>query len=508
MGAGRRACLLAGRSGRMSTAQLWLLASLALPWLGVPLAVCIRPANGRDASLLLLGILTAMAVFMLYRINQSGESLSLTLLPWLPGIALRFSVEPIGLLFALVATRLWPVTHLYAIGYMRKNNEANQPRFYACMAASIGCAVGMAFSANLLTTFLFYEMMTLCTYPLVTHAGDEESRQSGRRYLFTLLGASLALLLPAMLIIWHLAGTLDYAAGGILSSHAQAPWLGIILLLAIYGVAKAALMPIHRWLPAAMVAPVPVSALLHAVAVVKAGVFLIAKLLVYVFGTATLATYAFDHPLGYNWLPVMAGATVVLAGLIALRKDKLKSRLAYSTIAQLSYITLALSTLKGWAVIGAVYHIAAHAAAKICLFFAAGNIATMQGKTKVSELNGIGRAMPWTMGAFALASLSIIGLPPTAGFISKWWMLRGMLEAEDWFAVIALATGSLLSAAYLLPIIYRAFFLPAVEEKPGMADAPWTMLIPTVGTAIACILLFFLSPFLLQLLMPLKGGTP
>lgn len=492
----------------MSPAQFWLLAALALPWLGVPLAAGIRSANWRDVSVLVVAILTAIATFMLYRLDRAGEAVSLTLLPWMPGIALRFSVEPVGLLFALVATRLWPVTHLYAIGYMRGNNEANQPRFYACMSASIGCALGMAFSANLLTTFLFYELMTLCTYPLVAHAGDEESRRSGRLYLFTLLGASLALLLPAMLVIWHLTGTLDYAPGGILSSQVKSPWLGILLLVAVYGVAKSALMPMHRWLPAAMVAPVPVSALLHAVAVVKAGVFLLAKLLVYVFGTATLAAYAFDHPLGYGWLPVMAGITVVLAGLIALRQDKLKLRLAYSTIAQLAYITLALSTLKGWAVIGAVYHIAAHAAAKISLFFAAGNIATMHGKTNVSELDGIGRAMPWTMGAFTLASLSIIGLPPTAGFISKWWMLRGMLEAQDWFAVIVLALGSLLSAAYLLPILYRAFFLPSQAEQVAMKDAPWTMLIPTVATALGCVLLFFLSPFVLQLLLPLQGGTP
>jgi multicomponent Na+:H+ antiporter subunit D len=489
----------------MQPAQTWLVLALLLPWLAVPLAAGIRHARWRNSLVLAIAAFTALAVCMLAAAHQGGEGASFTLLSWLPGVPLRFEADALGLLFALVASILWVATHGYSIGYMHENNEKNQPRFFACMAASIGCAMGLALSANLATSFIFYELMTLCTFPLVSHSGTDEARRSGRLYLATLMGASLILLLPAMLVIWQLAGSLDYRPGGLLAGAQHLPWLGLLLFACIYGTAKAAFMPLHRWLPAAMVAPAPVSALLHAVAVVKAGVFLIAKIMLFIFGAKTLSAYAGLYPIGYGWLPLAAGVTVVLAGVAALRQDSLKLRLAYSTVGQLSYIILALSVLGGWAIIGAVAHIAAHALGKITLFFAAGNIATIAGKHKVSQLDGIGRRMPWTMGAFALASLSIIGLPPMLGFVSKWWMLRGMLQAGDWFAFAVLALGSLLTSGYLLPIIYRAFFCAASEDETPLSEVPWAMRLPVLATAALCLLLFFLSPGLFAMLAPLQG---
>jgi multicomponent Na+:H+ antiporter subunit D len=418
-----------------------------------------------------------------------------------PGLRLAFQVEPLGMLFALIAAGLWVVSSLYSIGYMRSNGEVRQTRFFACFALSLAATMGIAFAANVFTLFVFYEMLTLVTYPLVTHHGSEEARRAGRTYLGLLLGTSIMFLLPALAITWFAAGTTDFRPGGILAGRLGELGLGLLLALYMFGIGKAALMPFHRWLPAAMVAPTPVSALLHAVAVVKAGVFSVVKVITYVFGTDTLLGAG-----GTGWLVAVAGFTIVAASVVALKADNLKRRLAYSTISQLSYVVLAAALLAPLTVIGAVLHIAAHALGKITLFFAAGAIYTAAHRSHVSELDGIGRRMPWTMGAFAVGAISMIGLPPTAGFISKWYMLSGAMSGAHWAAVAVIVGSTLLNAGYFLPIVYRAFFRPSPEGPGAHGEAPLSMVIALVATAAGTVLLFFWPGVPLALARQMMAG--
>jgi multicomponent Na+:H+ antiporter subunit D len=354
--------------------------------------------------------------------------------------------------------------------------------------------VGIAFAGNLFTLFLFYEMLTLVTYPLVTHHRDEEAKAAGRLYLLMLLGGSTLLLLPAIAWTGVATGTLDFLPGGTLGGTVTPLVMGILLALYVFGIAKAAVMPMHFWLPAAMVAPTPVSALLHAVAVVKAGVFFIVKIVVYIFGVDTLReTGAGD------WLVYVAGFTVIAASVVALRQDHLKRRLAYSTISQLSYVVLGAALLTPIAIIGAVIHIAAHAVSKITLFFSAGAVHTAAHIDHVSGLRGIGRRMPWTMGSFAVGSLSMIGVPPTAGFLGKWFMLIGAMGTGQWFAVAVIIVSTLLNAGYFLPIVYSAFRPSEPGRTPGEGEAAWPMVVALVATAIATVLLFLFPETLLDL---------
>jgi multicomponent Na+:H+ antiporter subunit D len=402
----------------------------------------------------------------------------------LPGFALALALEPLGLLFALVASGLWFVSGVYSIGYMRGNDVQHQTRFYVCFALAIAGAIGVALAGNLLTLYLFYEFLTFVTYPLVTHHGDEAARRGGRTYLGLLVLSSMLFLLPAMAITWWVGGTLDFAPGGILDGKVSGAAAAGLLALYVFGIGKAALMPLHRWLPAAMVAPTPVSALLHAVAVVKAGVFSIVKVVVYVFGIGFGAE-------AFAWLPWVAGFTILAASIVALRADNLKRRLAYSTVSQLAYVVLAAAILTPLSIVGAVLHIAAHALGKITLFFAAGAVYTAAHKTEVSQLDGLGRRMPWTFAAFAIGALSMIGLPPAAGFVSKWYMVSGALAAQHWVALAVIAASTLLNAGYFLPIVYRAFFAPAERGDSGHGEAPWPMVAALVTTAALTIAMFF-----------------
>lgn len=407
-----------------------------------------------------------------------------------PGLSIAFQVEPLGMLFALVAASLWIVNSVYSIGYMREEQEPRQTGFYVCFALALGSAIGVAFAGNLFTLFLFYEALTLSTYPLVTHKRGEEAMRAGRTYLLLLLTTSLLLFLPAIITTWIVAGTLDFTPGGILGGKMGSLALGLLLGLFVFGIGKAAAMPLHFWLPAAMVAPAPVSALLHAVAVVKAGVFCIAKIALYIFGLEALANSGAS-----TWLVYAAAGGILLASLIALSRDDLKARLAYSTVSQLAYVVLgaALATTTG--LMGSMLHIAAHAVGKITLFFCAGAIYVATHKTLVSELDGIGRTMPFTMFAFLLGSLSIIGIPPLAGFWSKWYLGDAAFETGHLVVLGILMISSLLNVGYLLSIVGRAFFLPprpdAGPDAAAISEAPLSCVVALSVTALACIVLFF-----------------
>jgi multicomponent Na+:H+ antiporter subunit D len=462
------------------------------------IAACHRRPNLREAVSLGAAALTfALMVLFVPEILQ-GERPRLVLGEMMPGLALVLELEPLGLLFALIASGLWFVSGVYSIGYMRGNAEKHQTRFYACFALAIASAIGVALAGNLLTLYLFYEALTLITWPLVTHHGNDEARRGGRTYLGLLLASSLAFLLPAMAATWWIAGTLDFTPGGILGGRISGGAAAALLALYAFGIGKAALMPIHRWLPAAMVAPTPVSALLHAVAVVKAGVFSIVKVVVYVFGL----DFGAD---AFAWLPWVAGFTVLAASVVALRSDNLKRRLAYSTVSQLSYVVLAAAILTPLSLAAAALHIAAHALGKITLFFAAGAVYTAAHKTEVSQLDGVGRRMPWTFAAFGVGALSMIGLPPAAGFVSKWVLVSGALEAGHWLALGVIAASTLLNAGYFLPILYKAFFNSPSPSDSFHGEAPLSMVLALVATAALTILMFFWADVPLALARGMLG---
>jgi multicomponent Na+:H+ antiporter subunit D len=463
------------------------------------IAACHRRPNLREAVSLASAAALFSSVISLWGPVMDGLRPALTLGEMLPGLAIALKLEPLGLLFALIASGLWFVSTVYSIGYMRGNAEPHQARFFVCFALAIGAAIGVALAGNLLTLYLFYEALTLVTYPLVTHHGDEAARRGGRTYLALLLLSSMLFLLPAMAITWWIGGTLEFTPGGILAGKISGGGAAALLALYAFGIGKAALMPLHRWLPAAMVAPTPVSALLHAVAVVKAGVFSIVKVVVYVFGVDF-------SPDAFAWLPWVAGFTIVAASVVALRADNLKRRLAYSTVSQLSYVVLAAALLTPLSLAGAVLHIAAHAFGKITLFFAAGAVYTVAHKTEVSQLDGVGRRMPWTFAAFGIGALSMIGLPPAAGFVSKWYIVSGALQAQQWIALAVIVASTLLNAGYFLPIVYRAFFMQEEKGNVDYGEAPWTMVAALLTTAALTVLMFFFADLPLALARSLVRG--
>jgi len=471
------------------SAETLLLTLLLLPLVGAAGIIIARHnPDVREGVTLLSSALVAILVVVLAARFMDGEVFALTLIEPLPGIAIAFEIEALGMLFALVAGLLWVVTSVYSIGYMRGHNEQNQTRFFTAFAVSIAATMGVAFSANLFTLFLFYELLTLSTYPLVTHAGTPEAKRGGRVYLGILLGTSIGLFLLGILVTWSLTGRVDFQTGGILSGHIDPAWAGLLYALFLFGIGKAAVMPFHRWLPAAMVAPTPVSALLHAVAVVKAGVFTLLKVTIYIFGGEFILSN--DVTGGLIWV---VAATILIASMVAMTKDNLKARLAYSTVSQLSYIALGAMLASKAGLMGASMHIAMHAFAKITLFFAAGAILVASHKKRVSELNGLGRAMPVTFVAFFIGTLSIIGLPPFGGMWSKWYLGLGAVETAQLLLLAVLMISSLLNILYLLPIPIRAFFSkPASgEHYTKIAEAPKSMLLAMVITSGACIILFF-----------------
>lgn len=485
--------------------ELLVLLALVTPFVGaLAVAALGRWPNLREAATLVTGAALFAVVLTLSAAVFGGARPELAGLAVAPGLALAFEVEPLGMLFALVASGLWIVNSIYSIGYMRAHDEPRQTTFYVCFALAIGSTIGIAFAQNLFALFLFYEALTLSTFPLVTHKQSPEAMRSGRLYLLLLLGTSMVLFLPAIAITWALSGTLDFTAGGLLAGKASPLVIGALLGLYVFGIGKAAVMPVHFWLPAAMVAPTPVSAFLHAVAVVKAGVFSILKVVVYVFGPDALRIGSAGE-----WLVWVACASLLLGSLIALRQDNLKARLAYSTVSQLAYVVVGAALATPAALTGAGLQIATHAAAKITLFFCAGAIYVAAHKTQVSELDGIGRRMPITMTAFFVGSLSIIGLPPLGGLWSKWMLGVGAMQADAGWVLGVLMVSSLLSAAYLLPIPVRAFFAPSPEppsEPVRIQEAPLPCLLALTVTAILSILLFFQAEPIAALLRGVPGA--
>lgn len=455
-----------------------------------------RHPNLRETITLVAGVALLANVVWLSSAVLDGQAGDLVIASILPGIDLAFRVEPLGILFGLVASGLWIVTSVFSIGYMRGSGERHQTRFYMCFPVAIMAALGIAYSANLVTLFVFYELLTFSTYPLVAHKETEEARMGARTYLAILVFTSITFLLTAIVWTWVAVGRTDFVPGGILSGNFDPALAPLLLGLYMFGIGKAALMPFHRWLPAAMVAPTPVSALLHAVAVVKAGVFTVLKVIVYIFGIDFLAATGAS-----TWLVYVAAFTLVMASVVALTKDNLKARLAYSTVSQLAYVVLAASLATTAGIVAGGMQIAMHAMGKITLFFCAGAIYVATHKTEVSELDGLGRKMPWTFAAFLVGSLSIIGLPPFGGAWVKWWLMTGALDSGEAAVIIVLILSSLLSLGYLLPVAARGLFLPlrtapaagaaGAEIEDGLERRHWLVVLAPVVTAAGTVVLFF-----------------
>lgn len=486
------------------TDSLIPLAAVLISMLGaIPIMLSDRRPNLRESWTLLIAVGKFLLVASMLPQVLAGGGFSFTLIEVIPGLPIALKVDPLGLYFALVASFLWICTSVYSIGYMRALKEHAQTRYYASFALAISATIGVAFAANLLTLYLFYEMLSLSTYPLVTHEQNAEARRSGRKYLTYILGSSIAFALPAVIITYSVAGTLDFTSGGILTDKASPALVGLILCLFVAGFAKSGIMPLHGWLPAAMVAPTPVSAFLHGVAVVKVGVFSLLRVLLDIFGPDLLRSLDYGIILSY-----FVSITVLVASLVALTQDNLKRRLAYSTIGQLSYIVLGVALLTPSAMTGGLLHIVMHAFGKITLFLCAGAIYVVSRKKEISQMDGLGRQMPITFGAFFLGALSIIGLPPLGGFISKWHLAIGAVEADQLPLLFILLTSSLLNAAYFLPIVYRAFFAqPTVGVEPTVREAPLFCLVPLCITAAGSLALFFCPDLFLRLIRLAIGGT-
>jgi len=447
--------------------------------------------------------------------TQQGISYELRL-PFLPGHELLLRADPLGLLFVILSALLWLLTTVYAIGYLE--GSPNRSRFFGFFSLCVTATVGIALSGNLLTFFLFYELLTLATYPLVVHRGTPQVLQAGARYLaYTLSGG--VLLLAAIIWLQALVGPVEFSAGGVLhrlgTGAPEGPALLLIFALFIAGLGvKAALAPLHGWLPQAMVAPAPVSALLHAVAVVKAGAFGIVRVVYEVYGIEFAQSLGVLLPLA-----ALAAFTIVFGSLRALTQDDLKRRLAYSTVSQVSYIVLGVALFGPAGTIGGLVHLVHQGIMKITLFFCAGNYAETLGVHRVSQMAGIGRRMPWTTAAFTVGALGMIGVPPMAGFISKWYLGLGAIESGLGWVLIVLLFSSLLNAAYFLPILRLAWFeappprwpheaapdphtahtdphAPPPPPPPRRRDAAPLLLLPTLCAAA------------LTLLAGLAAGTP
>jgi multicomponent Na+:H+ antiporter subunit D len=460
----------------------------------------IREGISSVSSILLLLVVGSMIPAVL-----DGDTLVFDMFTILPGVSVTLRADAMSMIFAMVASSLWTIAVFYSMGYMRGLKEHAQTRFNACFALSIFGAIGVAFSDNLFTMYLFYEIVSICTYPLVAHHQDEEGYNGARKYIIYLTTTAKAFLLPAMILIYVLTGTLDFASNihdGVFSSGVNDVLVIMLYIFCILGFAKNGVMPFHHWLPGAMVAPTPVSALLHAVAVVKVGVFCTTRVMLYTFGTDTMHALNLGIPTAY-----FVGFTVLVASIIALSKDNLKARLAYSTVSQLSYIILGVALLTDPGIQGGLIHIVNHAFSKITLFFCAGAIYVATHKKFISEMDGLGKTMPFTFGAFGIASLSMIGAPPVAGFITKWNLLIGSVEAHQLGILLILIASTLLNAAYFAPITYKAFFgkRPVGEPFTGIKEAPLSMLIPILIACTISVLIGIFPDFMLQFVKAVTG---
>lgn len=492
----------------------YLLLAVVIPLFGSLLVMTLKKnPNLREFVSFCSAVFLFSIVLSFIPAIKAGNTLVFEVFKLLPGLTVTLRADGFSMIFAMVASSLWIIAVFYSMGYMRGLEEHAQTRFNACFALAIFGAIGVALSDNLFTMYLFYEIVSVCTYPLVAHHQDEEGYAGARKYIIYLTTTAKLFLLPAMILIYALAGNLDFphniftgivpdGGGSLLSTVDGKTWVIIMLyIFCLFGFAKNGVMPFHHWLPGAMVAPTPVSALLHAVAVVKVGVFCTTRTMLYGFGVDTMSILNLGIPTAY-----FVGFTIIVASVIALTKDNLKARLAYSTVSQLSYIILGVALLTPHAIDGGLIHIVNHAFSKITLFFCAGAIYVAAHKKNISEMSGLGKTMPFTFGAFAVASLSMIGAPPVAGFVSKWYLLVGSMEAHQIGILIILILSTVLNVGYFAPVTYKAFFGKRPEGAAvGIKEAPLSMLIPILIAVTISVIIGIYPNFMMQFVKAVTG---
>ncbi|MBI5558541.1 MAG: monovalent cation/H+ antiporter subunit D family protein [Deltaproteobacteria bacterium] len=486
-----------------TTKLVW---ALIVPLLGSFLvSLSGKKPNLRESWSIISAVILFSIVLTMVSPVLAGQTLYYQLFQILPGITVTLRADGLSMIFALVASSLWIAAAFYSMGYMRGLHEHAQTRFNTCFAIAIFGAIGVAFSDNLFTMYLFYEIVSVCTYPLVAHHQDEEAYEGAKKYIVYLTTTAKGFLLPAMALIYVLTGTLDFPHNiqtGMLSGGTDSALVIMLFIFCLFGFAKNGVMPFHHWLPGAMVAPTPVSALLHAVAVVKVGVFCTARMMLYGFGVDIMTKLNLGIPTAY-----FVGFTIVMASVIALTKDNLKARLAYSTVSQLSYIILGVCLLTPHGLAGGLVHIANHAFSKITLFFCAGAIYVATHKKNISEMSGLAKSMPFTFGAFAIASLSMIGAPPVAGFVTKWELLVGTIESGSLGILLVLLASTLLNVGYFAPVAYKAFFgkRPPGEPYEGIKEAPLSMVIPLCTASLISVIIGIYPNFFMSFVKAVTG---
>jgi multicomponent Na+:H+ antiporter subunit D len=447
-----------------------------------------------------IGTVIVLNLVFIIALLSTNQSMDFHLIKINNLLDIYFRIDKLGILFVLLASILWIFTAFYSFVYMP--HEGKEKRFFLYFMLTLGVTVGIAFSGNLFTLYIFYEYLTLATFPLVIHSGSKEALRVGRKYLiYSFGGATLALL--GIILIFTLTNSVTFMEFGILQGLTldNKDLLLIIYMIMFIGFGvKAALVPLHSWLPAAMVAPTPVSSLLHAVAVVKSGIFALIRVSYFIFGSEVLYEIR-----GNYYISILVVLTILMGSLLALHQDNLKKRLAYSTVSQLGYILLGIVLLNEESLTGGLLHLVNHAVIKITLFFCVGAIYFMTEKKYINEIKGIGKEMPITMGCFAISAISLVGIPPTNGFVSKWYLALGGLEENKILFAVILLVSAMLTAGYLLPIVITAFF-PGEEKKIIKKEPPLSMLIPIVTLTAIVVTLGLFPNIVLHLIEDIVKG--
>lgn len=467
-------------------------------------------------------------------VSTGGRSGNLVLFRLYGQLTVMFKLDLMGSVFAGLVSFLWPLATLYSFEYMK--HESRRPMFFAFYTMTYGVTLGVAMAGNLVTMYLFYEMLTFVTLPLVLYPMTKEAARASRQYLYySIGGAAFAFIGLVFVLSYSAIGTTEFIAGGMINREMAEQSRNLLLLvyvLAFFGFGvKAAIFPFHDWLPKASVAPTPVTALLHAVAVVKSGAFAVLRFTYFIYGTSFLrGTWA-------QWVTMTAAlVTITFGSTMAVKEIHLKRRLAYSTVSNLSYILFGATIMTPMGLVGALTHLVAHAFMKICAFFCAGAIMHQTEKTHIHELNGLGRKMPVTFACFTVSGLSLMGIPLFAGFISKWNLAQAALS----WAGEAVASGNpggfvpyagvgvilysaLMTGIYMMTVSVRAFFPAAGKLLPGGTapkeesslkpetneqkeeDPNWMMLVPLV-TFVIMIFAIGLHPEPLLKVLAMIGG--
>ena len=456
-----------------------ILLTLLVPLLGGALMSVIRFPSGKARAIYVESVvcLTSLMVLSLLLTRTEETVILFYLMDKLP---LAFRLDGPACVFAGLVAALWPIASLYAFEYMKHEERENS--FMAWYTMSYAATLAVAFSANLFSLYVFYECLTLVTLPLVIHKKDSMSIRAGRKYLtYSITGAALAFI--ALVFIIFYSGTTDFVLGGVLNmalvAGHEAILLGVFLLAFIGFGTKAAVFPMHAWLPAASVAPTPVTALLHAVAVVNTGAFAVLRVIYYSFGADFLAgTWAQTAAV------LLACVTIVFGSSMAVKVQHLKRRLAWSTISNLSYMLMGAALMSPAGMVGSLTHMVMHGVTKITLFYCAGAILVRTGKEYIQDVRGYGKLMPVTCAAFLIAGMSLVGTPPLCGFVSKYNLLTAAGEAGvlGVIAIAALIISAILTAIYLFTVIGPMYFRPLNADMAHLADfnrdPSWMMLVP------------------------------